>query len=155
MRPVTRRHFCEWNGQGSECGEGQYARWNAEGTNYYCESEGVECQHHGGGIDFGHYRDCSMYPDDCPEPGICMSAMDVPGICGFSCATNSECELAFGFGTCDPAEGVCVDGEGFWLGDLHECRPVADGPAECDPGYSCRMARFCEGGLRRSAMRQW
>ena len=138
--------LCEWNGQGSECGEGQYACWNAEGTNYYCESEGVECQHHGGGIDFGNYRDCSMYPDDCPEPGICMSAMDVPGICGFSCATNSECESAFGFGTCDPAEGVCVDGEGFWLGDLHECRPVADGPAECDPGYSCRMARFCEGG---------
>ena len=53
--------LCEWNGQGSECGEGQYACWNAEGTNYYCESDGVECQHDGGGIDFGNYRDCSMY----------------------------------------------------------------------------------------------
>ena len=52
MRPVTRRHSSASGTDSLRGGEGQYACWNAEGTNYYCESEGVECQHHGGGIDW-------------------------------------------------------------------------------------------------------
>ena len=56
MKSVMSETFlCEWNGQQAECGAGQYACWNAEGTNYYCAPEGVECQHRWTWIDFGHY----------------------------------------------------------------------------------------------------
>ena len=100
-----------------------------EGTGYYCAPEGTDCQH--GGPDLiSSYRDCSMHPEDCPEPGICMSAMDVPGICGFNCATNSECESAFGLvHAIQPKVFASTKASGLVT---HECRPVADGPAECD-----------------------
>ena len=118
----------------------------------YCDEYSGSCEWQGatgsaGCVDIqppASYRDCSMYADECGPDGVCMSAMDSPGICGFSCQADSDCDQVGG-GVCDATEGVCVDPDGYWLGELHECRPVADGPAECDSGYSCRMARFCMG----------
>ena len=66
--------------------------------------------------------------------------MDSPGICGFTCNADADCEAVGGGTATQP--GVCVDPDGFWLGEIHECRPVDGGPSECDPGYSCGIARY-------------
>ena len=57
-----------------------------------------------------------MYADECGPDGVCMSAMDSPGICGFSCQADSDCDQVGG-GVCDATEGVCVDPDGIGLGN--------------------------------------
>ena len=128
---------CEGCQAGSECPADFPVRCEEGGGSYFCVAAGESCG--------GNYRDCSMYPEECGADGICMSAMDSPGICGFTCNADADCE-AVGGGTCDLTSGVCVDPDGYWLGEIHECRPVDGGPSECDPGYSCGIARYCEGG---------
>ena len=72
---------------GGDCPADFPVRCEEGGGSYFCVAAGESCG--------GNYRDCSMYPEECGADGICMSAMDSPGICGFTCNADADCEAGW------------------------------------------------------------